>query len=63
MNWFCRIFGHKWDQSKPISRAPEQFCTRKNCLVSRTLAWNQFPKIGEPAFTWEIIDIDKIKIK
>lgn len=63
MNFWCKIFGHDWDQSKSVNQAAEQFCKRKRCIVSRTLVWNRFPKIGEPSLEWKIIDIENIKIK
>ena len=52
----CKIFGHKWDESKNISEHPEQNCTRKNCTAFRTLTFKKFPHIGEAAYDWKIFD-------
>jgi hypothetical protein len=57
MSLICKILGHKWDTSDRY----EQSCTRKGCLTYRTLVANRFPKIGEPAIEWRIIDLFNIK--
>lgn len=56
----CKILGHKWDESKPLSESADQKCLRKNCLAHRKLMWNRFPKIGEPSLSWRIIDYNEI---
>ena len=55
MNIVCRMFGHRWDESKPVSQSADQSCLRKNCPAHRALMWKRFPKIGEPYLSWRIL--------
>jgi len=59
--WFirkkCKWFGHIWDNGNY-----KQQCTRKGCVVYRTIMYKEHHKIGENPYSWKIIDFDSIKL-
>jgi len=60
MNIICKVFGHNWDKSDKA----RQICKRQNCLVTRYLAFNPLLQMQRhEAWSWKIVDIDKIKFK
>ena len=60
MNIICKIFGHKWDKTDKY----RQECKRNYCLATRYLAIDKIKHaFGEKCISWEIIDIDDIKIR
>jgi hypothetical protein len=60
MKIICKIVGHNWDKSDKA----RQICKRNHCLATRYLFFNPLKQmLGHEAWGWEIIDIDKIKIR
>lgn len=59
MSLICNIVGHKWDKSDMY----HQDWVRNGCLATRYVYVKKYPKFGEPASGWKIIDVGKIKIK
>jgi len=56
MSLICKIFSHKWDESRKY----HQECKRKKCFNARVLVFNKYPKIGEPAYEWKELDFNKL---